>query len=193
MKTESCHDANFVRVVMMLTLSSLMAPQVVIKTTCGDTSDDKVGIMTTLSFQCINPCPWCTWVLVIACTIWIVQEGIIFGWDYIVLVWCIVYFPRMIWDVDSDKIAPWWCNDLWVKRVNILCSWRHTAWPYQALTWANVNSTCWIVLRIIKDVFILCIIHWTLFNRWRPDSHWSNCTYCLSYTANGIPPDALVT
>ena len=44
-----------VRVIMMPTLSSLVAPQVVIMTTCGATSDDKVGIMTTHGFSvCIN-------------------------------------------------------------------------------------------------------------------------------------------
>ena len=36
---------------MMPTLSSLVAPEVVIKTTYGATNDDKVGIMTTLIFQ----------------------------------------------------------------------------------------------------------------------------------------------
>ena len=37
-------------VIMMPTLSSLVAPEVVITTTSGATSDDKVGIMTTLRF-----------------------------------------------------------------------------------------------------------------------------------------------
>ena len=32
---------------MMPTLPSLVAPQVVVMTTCGATSDDKVGIMMT--------------------------------------------------------------------------------------------------------------------------------------------------
>ena len=36
-----------INIVIMPTLSSLVAPQVVIMTTCGATSDDKVGIMTT--------------------------------------------------------------------------------------------------------------------------------------------------
>ena len=44
------------RVVMMPTLSSLVALQVVV-TTCSATSDDKVGIMTTLTFWCFE-C-WC--------------------------------------------------------------------------------------------------------------------------------------
>ena len=35
---------------MMPTLSSLVAPEVVIMTTYGATSDDKVGIMTTLFY-----------------------------------------------------------------------------------------------------------------------------------------------
>ena len=38
------------RVAMMQTLSSLAAPEVVIKTTSGAASDDKVGIMATLGF-----------------------------------------------------------------------------------------------------------------------------------------------
>ena len=37
---------------MMTTLRSLVAPEVVVVlTTCGAISDDKVGIMTTLGFQ----------------------------------------------------------------------------------------------------------------------------------------------
>ena len=40
------------RVVMMPTLSSQVALEVVSMTTSSATSDDKVGIMTTLSFQC---------------------------------------------------------------------------------------------------------------------------------------------
>ena len=39
------------RVVMMWTLSSKAAPQVVTMTTCCATSDDKIGIMTTLSYR----------------------------------------------------------------------------------------------------------------------------------------------
>ena len=31
--------------------SSLMAPEAIVKTTSGSTSDDKVGIITTLNFQ----------------------------------------------------------------------------------------------------------------------------------------------
>ena len=42
---------NTVNRVMMSTLSSLAAPEVVIMTTSGAASDDKVGIMTTLCFQ----------------------------------------------------------------------------------------------------------------------------------------------
>ena len=42
------------KVVMMPTLSSLAAPEVVIMTTSDATSDDKVGIMITLSFQCCS-------------------------------------------------------------------------------------------------------------------------------------------
>ena len=41
------------RVVMTPYLSSLVAPQIVIITTWVATSDDKVGIMTTLSFQSV--------------------------------------------------------------------------------------------------------------------------------------------
>ena len=43
------HDNHWKpRVVMMPTLSSLAAPQVVFTTTCGATNDDKVDIMKTL-------------------------------------------------------------------------------------------------------------------------------------------------
>ena len=38
-------------VVKMQTLSSLVAPEVVMMTTSGATSDDKVGIKNTLGFQ----------------------------------------------------------------------------------------------------------------------------------------------
>ena len=41
---------------MMPTLSSLVAPQVVITTTCGAISADKVGIMTTIVFQRMELC-----------------------------------------------------------------------------------------------------------------------------------------
>ena len=46
------------RVVMMPTLSSLMAPEFVMTITSGATSEDTVGIMTTLCFHCIfyGPC-----------------------------------------------------------------------------------------------------------------------------------------
>ena len=44
LKTESRYDANF---------APLAAPEVVIKTTSGATSEDKVGIMATLGFQCV--------------------------------------------------------------------------------------------------------------------------------------------
>ena len=40
------------KVVTMLTLSSPVAAEVVVMTTSGAASDDKVGIMTTLAFQC---------------------------------------------------------------------------------------------------------------------------------------------
>ena len=40
-KTERCHGANFV----------ITAPQIVVVTTCGASSDDKASIMTTLGFQ----------------------------------------------------------------------------------------------------------------------------------------------
>ena len=43
LKTRSCGHANF--------LSSHAASQVVVTTTCGAASDDKVGIMITLGFQ----------------------------------------------------------------------------------------------------------------------------------------------
>ena len=39
------------KVVIMTTLSSLMAPQVIVMTTCGATSDDKDSIMITLVLQ----------------------------------------------------------------------------------------------------------------------------------------------
>ena len=81
LKTEDYHDANFEnkseswqltgfsvylfftvgngpacienQVIRMPALSSLVAPQVVIMTTCGATSDYKVDIITTLNFQCL--------------------------------------------------------------------------------------------------------------------------------------------
>ena len=46
-QTEHCKP----RVAMMSTLSSLVAHHVVITTTCGTTSEDKVGIMTTPTLQ----------------------------------------------------------------------------------------------------------------------------------------------
>ena len=47
--------------------------------------------------------------------------------------------------------------------------------------------TCWIGLKVIKDVFTFRIISWILFNRRRSDSQWSNPTCCLSSTLNTIP------
>ena len=52
---------------MMPTLPSLVAPEVVILTTFGATSDDKVGIMTILGFQ------------------WNMKVNIIFGKAYVIL------------------------------------------------------------------------------------------------------------
>ena len=42
------------RLVMMSTLSSLVAQRFVIMTTCGDASNGKVGIMPTRGFQCLT-------------------------------------------------------------------------------------------------------------------------------------------
>ena len=53
-------------------------------------------------------------------------------------------------------------------------------------------STCWIVLKMIKDAFIISNISWILLNR-RPNSQHSNTTYCISHTDNTMPTDALVT
>ena len=50
------------RVVMMSTLSILVAPRVVVMTTCGATSDDEVGIMTNLCFQWLWYCILC-WII----------------------------------------------------------------------------------------------------------------------------------
>ena len=44
LKTESCHDTD---------LSSMVTPKIVIRTTSGVTSDDKVGTMMALSFGCL--------------------------------------------------------------------------------------------------------------------------------------------
>ena len=44
----------YLRVVIMPTLLSLVAPQVVMATTCGATTDNKVAIMTTLGFHRLN-------------------------------------------------------------------------------------------------------------------------------------------
>ena len=49
-------DTENVGVVMMPTLWSLVAQQVVVMTTCGATSDDKVDIMTNLGFQWKKAC-----------------------------------------------------------------------------------------------------------------------------------------
>ena len=51
LQTASCHDTNF--------LSSLVAMQVVVMTTCSATSEDKVGIMMTLLSVDLQPIiPW---------------------------------------------------------------------------------------------------------------------------------------
>ena len=52
MEGGSPHDHWDPKVVTAPTLSSLEAPHVVFMTTCSDTSNQKVGIMTTLHFQC---------------------------------------------------------------------------------------------------------------------------------------------
>ena len=52
---------------------------------------------------------------------------------------------------------------------------------------------CWIVLKIIEDVFTLHIISCILLHIRRPNTQWRNPTYCLSYTDNTMPADALVT
>ena len=66
--------------IMMPTFSSLVALQVVITTTCSAASDDKVGIIITLSFQCrlesLEGLDWCWNCCQMNCivTIW-VNEG----------------------------------------------------------------------------------------------------------------------
>ena len=63
----------------------------------------------------------------------------------------------------------------------------------------NINSSPLLTLKmlnhlkIIKDVFAIHIISWILFDRRRPTSQWSNPTYCLPYTDNTMPADALAT
>ena len=52
---------------------------------------------------------------------------------------------------------------------------------------------CWIVLKIIKDVFTFRIIYWNLCKRRRPNSQWSNPICCLSYPDNIMSADALAT
>ena len=42
---------------MMPTLSLLTAPQVVVMTTCGAVSDDKVGILAIVIFPCYKKVP----------------------------------------------------------------------------------------------------------------------------------------
>ena len=49
-------------VVMMPTLSSLAAPEVVVTTTSGAASDGKIGIMTTISFRCMKCSVYCVYV-----------------------------------------------------------------------------------------------------------------------------------
>ena len=62
LKLECCynHISRKQTVVIMPTLPPLVAPQIVIMTICGATSDDKAGIMIILGFQCslfdINQC-----------------------------------------------------------------------------------------------------------------------------------------
>ena len=52
--TRLCLLQSQVSIIMMPTLLSLVALQVVVKTTCSATSDDKVGIMTTHGFHCFS-------------------------------------------------------------------------------------------------------------------------------------------
>ena len=65
--------------------------------------------------------------------------------------------------------------------------------PQPSYCQSNWHLTCWIVLKIIKDVFTFHIIPWILFIRRRPDSRWSNPTCCLSKTVNTKAADALAT
>ena len=64
LKTESCHDANFMsslvvlQVVIMTTCSATIDDKVVVMTTYNAISDDKVGIMMTLSFQYMDNKFW---------------------------------------------------------------------------------------------------------------------------------------
>ena len=46
---------------------------------------------------------------------------------------------------------------------------------------------------MIKALFTFRIISFTFFNKRRPNSQWSKPTYCLSYTDNTMPADALAT
>ena len=70
-----------------------------------------------------------------------------------------------------------------IIRINILQR-RHNS---QRIASHVMHSllTCWIVLKIIKDIFTSCIISWILLNR-TPDSQWSNPTCRLCYTVNTI-------
>ena len=52
--------------------------------------------------------------------------------------------------------------------------------------------TCWIVLKIIKDVLKSWTVSWVLLNPSRWNEDW-NKTCCLSFTANIMPADALAS
>ena len=59
-------------------------------------------------------------------------------------------------------------------------------WPRSMASY-SVTRPQW-----VKGAFTFYTISWILFNR-RPNLQWSNPTYCLSYSDNTMPADALVT
>ena len=65
MKLEVCHDANFL---------SLAAPEVVLSTSSSAANGNKVGIMTSIGFQCLLPpseiCLRFCWVSMSVTPIW---------------------------------------------------------------------------------------------------------------------------
>ena len=62
-------------------------------------------------------------------------------------------------------------------------------WNFEACCYL---LTCWIILKFVKDIFILWIVSWIWLdpNRWYKPR--SNNACCLSYSADTMPADALM-
>ena len=95
LKIGSRHDANF--------LLSLVGPQVVVTTTCGDTRDDKVGIVITRGFQWRSDMVWRSDVIImlyISWELWTSQKGLI-QYTYV------EYIPEIIHTVLLCLVLLW--------------------------------------------------------------------------------------